>query len=173
MLSVLWLCLIGVAAAVCDKMVFVGKPAKSAYLVFWRYANFQKTSWLRISIPRFKIKHRKFSEVFTYLSWLPGRECGSALKSGKYNCSLMLTVGTIRKCSPWTSWVIRLYGHPLTGIGLKAVIISENFQCLILNLRTCSIVIHTIFWKFSKLRLTSPSGPIRYSILISPISFVL
>ena len=27
------------------------------------------------------------------------------------------------------------------------------------------IVIHTIFWKFSKLRLTSPSGPIRYSIL--------
>ena len=33
------------------------------------------------------------------------------------------------------------------------------------NYRTCTIVIHTIFWKFSKLRLTSPSGPIRYSIL--------
>ena len=75
------------------KMLFVGKPAKSAYLVFWRYANFQKTSWLRI------------------------------------------------------------------------IIISENFQCLIPNLRTCTIVIHTIFWKFLKLRLTSPSGPIRYSIL--------
>ena len=43
--------------------------------------------------------------------------------------------------------------------------ISENFRCLILNLRTRTIVIPTIFWKFSKLRLTSPLGPIRYSIL--------
>ncbi len=34
------------------------------------------------------------------------------------------------------------------------------FRCSILNLRTCTIVIHTIFWKFSKLRLTSTSGPI-------------
>ncbi len=51
---------------------------------------------------------------------------------------------------------------------LKAITISENFQCLILNLRTCTIVIHTIFWKFSKLRLTRPSGPIRYSILNCP-----
>ncbi len=29
---------------VCIKMVFVGKPAKSAYLVFGRHANFQITS---------------------------------------------------------------------------------------------------------------------------------
>ncbi len=36
--------------------------------------------------------------------------------------------------------------------GPNAVIISENFQWLILNLRTCTIVIHTIFWKFSNLR---------------------
>ncbi len=35
----------------------------------------------------------------------------------------------------------------------------------------CIIVIHTIFWKFSKLRLTSPSGPIRYSILRSVFSW--
>ena len=34
-----------------------------------------------------------------------------------------------------------------------------------INLRTCTIVIHTIFWKFSKFRLTSPSGPNRYNIL--------
>ncbi len=34
-----------------------------------------------------------------------------------------------------------------------------------LNLRTCTVVIHTILWKFATLRLTSPSGPIRYTIL--------
>ena len=28
----------------------------------------------------------------------------------------------------------------------------------------CTIVIHTMFWKFTNARLTSPSGPIRYSI---------
>ncbi len=70
----------------------------------------------RRCIVRFGIKHRKFSENFTFLWSLPG-------------------------------------------------IISENFQCLIMNLRTCTIVIHTIFWKFPKLRLTSPSVPIIYSIL--------
>ncbi len=32
-----------------------------------------------------------------------------------------------------------------------------------------TIVIHTIFWTFSKLRLTRPSGPIRYSILKEPL----
>ncbi len=105
----------------------------SAYLVNRGYANFPKTAWMRTTcIRRFriKIKHRKFSEIFTFLWSLPGRGCGSAF------------------ISPLTSWLIRLYRHPLTGNGLKAVIISENFQCLILNLRTCIII-----------------GPIRYSIL--------
>ncbi len=50
--------------------------------------------------------------------------------------------------------------------------ISEDFWCLILNLKTCTVVIHTIFWKFINLRLTSPSGPIRYSILKVKTSFV-
>ena len=35
-----------------------------------------------------------------------------------------------------------------------------------MNLRTCTVVIHTILWKFATLWLTSPSGPIRYTILI-------
>ena len=38
-------------------------------------------------------------------------------------------------------------------------------QGMILNLRTCTVVIHNILWKFANLRLTSPSGPIRYTIL--------
>ncbi len=33
------------------------------------------------------------------------------------------------------------------------------------NLRTCTIIIHTIFRKFANTRLTSPWLPIRYSIL--------
>ncbi len=37
---------------------------------------------------------------------------------------------------------------PKNSMGVNCII-SENFQCLILNLRTCTIVIHTIFWKFS------------------------
>ena len=41
----------------------------------------------------------------------------------------------------------------------------ENFWWLILKLRTCTIVIHTIFRKFTSPRLTRPSSPIRYSIL--------
>ncbi len=92
-----------------------------------------KTAWMRtVCIPRLRIEHRKFCDIFTFLWSVPAL------------------------------WPIS-YGHPLTGNGQKAVIISENFQCLILNLRTCNIVIHTIFWKFSKLRLRSPSGPIRYT----------
>ncbi len=45
------------------------------------------------------------------------------------------------------------YMHP--EIKDQAVIISENFQCLILNLSTCTIVIH-IFWKFSKVKVNEP-----------------
>ncbi len=44
---------------------------------------------------------------------------------------------------------------------------------LILNLRTCTVVIHTILWKFANLRLTSPSGPIRYTILTGRYSGTL
>ncbi len=51
------------------------------------------------------------------------------------------------------------YMHPeIKDQGMK---VSEDFLCLILNLRTCTVVIHTILWKFANLRLTSPSGPIR------------
>ncbi len=49
------------------KMVFVGKPAKSACLVFWRYANFQKSSWLRIiCIPKdmYYCHPHHFLEIF-------------------------------------------------------------------------------------------------------------
>ncbi len=39
------------------KMLFVTKPAKSAYFVNRGYANFQKKVWMRIiCIPRLKIK---------------------------------------------------------------------------------------------------------------------
>ena len=38
---------------------------------------------------------------------------------------------------------------------------------------TCTIVIHTIFWKSVNLRLTRPSGPIRYSILKHTPTFVV
>ncbi len=48
---------------------------------------------------------------------------------------------------------------------MRTIFRNRNCTSLILNLRTCTIVIHTIFLKFSKLRSTSPSGPIRYSIL--------
>ena len=50
-------------------------------------------------------------------------------------------------------------------ICIPRLIISQNFWCLILNLRTCTIVIRTIFGKFINLWLTSPSGPVRYIIL--------
>ncbi len=48
-------------------------------------------------------------------------------------------------------------------ISKNSIIISEDFWCLILNLR--NVVIHTIFGKFLNPRLTSPLGPIRYIIL--------
>ncbi len=35
--------------------------------------------------------------------------------------------------------------HPLSCNGLKTVGFSENFQCLILNLGRCTIVIHAVF----------------------------
>ncbi len=63
------------------------------------------------------------------------------------------------------------YMHPeIKDQGMKVLweyYISEDFWCLILNLRTCTVVIHTIFWNFINPRLTSPLGPIRYSISMS------
>ncbi len=41
---------------------------------------------------------------------------------------------------------------------LSVTIISENFLCLILNLRTWTIVIYTILQKFALCRLTCPSS---------------
>ncbi len=54
---------------------------------------------------------------------------------------------TINKFSPLNLWENMPYGHPLSGNVPKTVMISENCRCLILNLRTCTIVIYTLFQK--------------------------
>ncbi len=81
-----------------------------------------------------------------------------------YSDQIIKTLFVIKSDIICISCNSKVYKFPKNSMD-ENYIISENFQCLILNLRTCIIVIYTIFWKFSKLRLTSPSGPIRYSIL--------
>ncbi len=163
------------------KMLFVTKPAKYAYIVNRGYANFEKMIWmLIICIPRLKIKEWKFSEIITFPRPLPERGCRSTQKfNGKVNYPVSYSHAFTfpfwetkslrainREWIPLNSFRNKALTGPLIGNGMKTWIISEDFWCLILNLRTCTIVLYH-FSEISKPPVIEPIGSIiRYSILI-------